>query len=685
MYNPDALTQAIQTGVTAEKALLDSLRGPDAAHRVTDDQIRNIITLPAFKPRHGRLKPETAYVDDDVNRRISFYPYDYETITVGIACERYFKTSDEWGQTFLQAWFTISDGDHFSSRPLTEEAFISALAVDSLPYDHEKGFYQGSWYDWHIDKCCVNYALQNNYINTDDLFITTNGQFVTRTPTLEQANRVLKNSYNYNVSSHEWHMPPFSTTEFEARMNGINGQSGDIVKAYDHARCIFPDGRNYREAASGLRAIMKIEPKESVLLTEANKLLDEAVSAKAKCILNEQEKCNEFHRERLANKTYHAHILEEAKQKVLEWSDARDEQLRKLKGGGNTLATNIAVIGTGKDDGAFTALGYESTAGRLDDEFDAGSFAYEWCTSDQALKEGAGLYDEDNKPRFLNVTTYAMCTSVCANMGRYFDATALPAEPESLTNWEHEPSEFDNSMGIRQMAARTVIKVSEAHPANGGKREALAGRERELLVGKLLSPSVSFTYLFEEIISWIRDLVEPGYPVIFKGRVEREIDMSRVSYIQRPNDEGIVFDFREEYLPRSRSSIFTHMGEKEAVKVTFDSGLGCIALSVDRCVRGDDGEWEPRGVIAKNKEQVFDLFVGDVRSSKEPVQYFVAGSDNRTRKSLVDGRELLATSLTPADILYIARQRGVNMPAMVVEKALPGQRGLLVRTGIDME
>jgi hypothetical protein len=120
-----------------------------------------------------------------------------------------------------------------------------------------------------------------------------------------------------------------------------------------------------------------------------------------------------------------------------------------------------------------------------------------------------------------------------------------------------------------------------------------------------------------------------------------------------------------------------------AEKALLDSlrGPNCIALSFDRCTRRGN-TWEPRGVIAKHKEQVFDLFVGDVRSSKEPVQYFVAGSDNKTRKSLVNGRELLATSLTPADILYIARQRGVNMPAMVVEKAMPGQRGLLVRTNI---
>jgi hypothetical protein len=123
------------------------------------------------------------------------------------------------------------------------------------------------------------------------------------------------------------------------------------------------------------------------------------------------------------------------------------------------------------------------------------------------------------------------------------------------------------------------------------------------------------------------------------------------------------------------------VGKKEAVKVTVTEGPNCIALSFDRCTRRGN-TWEPRGVIAKNKEQVFDLFVSDVRASKEPVLYFVAGSDNKTRRSLVEGRELLATSLTPADILYIARNRSVTMPTMVVEKALPGQRGLLVRTNL---
>lgn len=46
MYNPDALVQALETAPTAEQAMLDSLRGPDVAQRITDDQIRAIITSP---------------------------------------------------------------------------------------------------------------------------------------------------------------------------------------------------------------------------------------------------------------------------------------------------------------------------------------------------------------------------------------------------------------------------------------------------------------------------------------------------------------------------------------------------------------------------------------------------------------------------------------------------------------
>lgn len=50
MYNPAAFTQTLEAASMVEQNLLDALRGPDAAHRIADEQIRAIITSPSFKP-----------------------------------------------------------------------------------------------------------------------------------------------------------------------------------------------------------------------------------------------------------------------------------------------------------------------------------------------------------------------------------------------------------------------------------------------------------------------------------------------------------------------------------------------------------------------------------------------------------------------------------------------------------
>lgn len=197
-------------------------------------------------------------------------------------------------------------------------------------------------------------------------------------------------------------------------------------------------------------------------------------------------------------------------------------------------------------------------------------------------------------------------------------------------------------------------------------------------VNDLVASPKPSEYAFEEVISWLRTYVGPGYPVIFKSEAERYITEHMVAYLQRPEGEAGIYDLREEMLGNG-SSILTHAGEDEAVKVMVNEGSECIALSFDCYKRNSDGTWNLRAG-ARREEQAFEQFMDDVRASKDPVFYFVAGSDNKTRRSLVEGRELLATSLTPADILYCARNRGVTMPAMVVEKALPGRRGLLVRT-----
>ena len=252
------------------------------------------------------------------------------------------------------------------------------------------------------------------------------------------------------------------------------------------------------------------------------------------------------------------------------------------------------------------------------------------------------------------------------------DAAALPAEPEPLAEWEREL--LGDPVDPRREVAETVAKVSAVHPGRYTYEKRRAEDANELVA----SPKPS-KWAFEEVLSWLRDYVEPGYPVIFKGDAEIYIVENMVAYLQRPEGETGIYGLQEDELADG-TSILTCTSEDEAMKVTVDHNLGCIALSFSRYTRRGNtwkSSWHE-----KNKEQAFEWFMADVAASKEPVFYFVAGSDNKTRRSLVEGRELLATSLTPADILYLARQRGVNMPAMVVEKALPGQRGLLVRTNI---
>lgn len=55
MYNPNALAQTLETASTVEQTLLDSLHGPDAAQRITDDQIAQSPHLP--HSRHDTGSP----------------------------------------------------------------------------------------------------------------------------------------------------------------------------------------------------------------------------------------------------------------------------------------------------------------------------------------------------------------------------------------------------------------------------------------------------------------------------------------------------------------------------------------------------------------------------------------------------------------------------------------------------
>ena len=232
----------------------------------------------------------------------------------------------------------------------------------------------------------------------------------------------------------------------------------------------------------------------------------------------------------------------------------------------------------------------------------------------------------------------------------------------------------DDSVDLRREVARTILNGNNTR-SNARAMDPLGyewEREVRTATAFLFHNKPFDKYPLEEVLLWMHTFVERGYPVIFKGNAAHYIIESMVAYLKRPKKKTGAFDLRADKLADG-ISILTRTDEGVRAEVTV--GPDCVALSFEVISA-------VLASTAERKGRLFDRFVKDVLTSKEPVQYFVAGSDNKTRKSLVDGRELLAIYLTPADILYIARQRGVNMPEMVVEKALPGQRGLLVRTNI---
>lgn len=232
----------------------------------------------------------------------------------------------------------------------------------------------------------------------------------------------------------------------------------------------------------------------------------------------------------------------------------------------------------------------------------------------------------------------------------------------------------DDSVDLRREVARTILNGNNTR-SNARAMDPLGyewEHEVRTATAFLFHNKPFDKYPFEEVLLWMHTFVERGYPVIFKGDAAHYIIESMVAYLKRPKKKTGAFDLRADKLADG-ISILTRTDEGVRAEVTV--GPDCVALSFEVISA-------VLASTAERKGRLFDRFVKDVLTSKEPVQYFVAGSDNKTRKSLVDGRELLAIYLTPADILHIARQRGVNMPAMVVEKALPGQRGLLVRTNL---
>ncbi len=211
----------------------------------------------------------------------------------------------------------------------------------------------------------------------------------------------------------------------------------------------------------------------------------------------------------------------------------------------------------------------------------------------------------------------------------------------------------------------TIRKASSLHPAENYANDSFESM-------------ISCYWHFDDIVYRLCDSVESGYPVIFKEKAAFAIQQK----LKELSGELAGKDSSSVRMHMFTTGIFVYETSSFRCMITYGSDysitLACYRLTTDT-TRKYSFEFY---LGMERTARAFDQFIRDVAASKEPVLYFVAASDNKTRRSLVDGRELLATSLTPADILYLAYQHGMNMPAMVVEKALPGQRGLLVRTNI---
>lgn len=223
---------------------------------------------------------------------------------------------------------------------------------------------------------------------------TCDGNIKTYPPTLEQANRVIQ-------SWGEGKLPPFSDVEYEVRMKELDDEySYDLMSdLYDNLRAIFPGDEYgdsiYDDTYKEIQKLMRIEPKESPLLVAANAVVERHVSDRVSFLLEERQEGNGNASSLATEQTADTPILREALQAVLDWDAAKDEQLRKLERGGRSISENVALL-SGK---AFTSKLYTNIGGIVETDTVSASFATEWRHSEQARKEGTGLYDKDERRR----------------------------------------------------------------------------------------------------------------------------------------------------------------------------------------------------------------------------------------------------------------------------------------------
>lgn len=390
MYNPNALVQTLETASMVEQNLLDSLRGPDAAHRITDEQIRAIITSPSFKPRYGRPYYYDVFYEGDMDTFLFFCPYDsqHNDLTVGFAARVFVSHAegDKPEATMREAWLSVGDGERVSSRPLDYDTACDILQLEKAEEDGEYLDVRTFSEDSDVAECWSNeYATALFHwkrLKGDTVAFAADGSPASEELTLEYVNAMLEQHYQGAVA-------PLSIEEYSERdADASNGSTGwTKTERYNNVRrCVYsPEARPRSVCESVVSELAELgEPATSPLSKAAHA---KAHSFVVEEIMKRAEKEPDPTRAKIQgiidNSDSYNSWIRKAAQRVLEWDDARERKLAEI------VTSPLSLDETGR-------LWDKLSTFRPYYNFDALSWEEE-----TDFNKGTGLWDENGEPCYL--------------------------------------------------------------------------------------------------------------------------------------------------------------------------------------------------------------------------------------------------------------------------------------------
>lgn len=239
-----------------------------------------------------------------------------------------------------------------------------------------------------------------------------------------------------------------------------------------------------------------------------------------------------------------------------------------------------------------------------------------------------------------------------------------------------------------EQVRRTVDAVSENYPSDEivwAKRSKKTPPQPRPFRGGFGTFN-NGAHLLEEI----KYLVKPGWSVIFKGEVAEMVWRDVNGYL-----ELCYLDRRDRCWGSTDMVRYCGSYGKSYKKFAYsvnraEDGSVAISYDLNRPLYVERGA-PPRNYQYLSSDWMRPAARDFMEVAKEHLKkgdkefYFVAGSDNTTRKALVDGQELISTPLMPTDIwLYITEAEEKWLRVTPV-KALPGQRGIVTRAEIVLQ